>query len=58
MKEKINFKYNDGGRTSAGYKGDTGDCVVRAICIVSELPYQKIFTGVMVVTLNIRCLYK
>ena len=43
MKEEINFKYNDGGRALAGYKGDTGDCVARAICIASELPYQKVY---------------
>ena len=43
MKEKINFKYNDGGRALVGFKGDTGDCVVRAICIVSDLPYQQVY---------------
>ena len=25
--------YNDGGREAAGYKGDAGDCVARAIAI-------------------------
>ena len=24
----IGFQYNDGGRRDAGFKGDTGDCVV------------------------------
>ena len=43
MKEKITFKYNDGGRVLVGFKGDTGDCVVRAICIVSGLPYQQVY---------------
>ncbi|MDA8841471.1 hypothetical protein N9N38_01885 [Candidatus Pelagibacter bacterium] len=28
---------------AAGYKGKTGDCVVRSIAIVSGLPYQKIY---------------
>lgn len=27
----MQFKYNDGGRRRAGYKGNTGDCVTRAI---------------------------
>lgn len=37
------FQYNDGGRKDAGYKGFTGDCVCRAICIASGLPYQKVY---------------
>lgn len=31
----IEFKYNDGGRKAAGYKGDTGDCVCRAVSIIT-----------------------
>lgn len=38
-----NFKYNDGGRKEAGYKGKTGDCVCRAICIVTAKPYQEVY---------------
>lgn len=34
---------NDGGRTAAGYRGKTGDCVTRAIAIASELPYQEVY---------------
>lgn len=37
------FKYNDGGRAEAGYKGYTGDCVARAVCIASGLPYQQVY---------------
>jgi hypothetical protein len=37
------FKFNDGGRAEAGYKGFAGDCVCRAICIVTELPYQQVY---------------
>lgn len=37
------FQYNDGGRSAAGYKGDTGDCVTRAICNASGLPYQEVY---------------
>ena len=39
----IEFNYNDGGRASAGYKGKTGDCVVRAIAIALELPYKEVY---------------
>lgn len=35
--------YNDGGRSEAGFKGFAGDCVVRAIAIVTEIPYKAIY---------------
>jgi len=34
---------NDGGRKAAGYEGSTGDCVVRAIAIATETPYQVVY---------------
>ena len=34
---------NDGGRSQAGYKGLTGDCVVRAVAIASNKPYQEVY---------------
>jgi hypothetical protein len=37
------FKKNDGGRKEAGYIGQTGDCVTRAITIASGLPYQEVY---------------
>tara|TARA_Y100000593_G_scaffold69366_1_gene127418 strand:+ start:8071 stop:8517 length:447 start_codon:yes stop_codon:yes gene_type:complete len=37
------FKYNDGGRAEAGYKGTTGDCVARAVAIAAALPYKKVY---------------
>lgn len=36
----MTFQFNDGGRKAAGYKGDAGDCVTRAIAIAAEMPYQ------------------
>lgn len=39
----MEFKYNDGGRSEAGYKGTTGDCGVRAAAIVTGLPYQEVY---------------
>ncbi len=37
------FKYDDGGRSDAGRKGDTGDCVTRSIAIAADLPYQEVY---------------
>ena len=37
------FRFHDGGRTAAGYRGKAGDCVVRAIAIATERPYQQIY---------------
>lgn len=41
--KKMQFNYNDGGREAAGYKGTAGDCVCRAICIATGLPYQEVY---------------
>jgi len=41
---KLNtFNYNDGGRKNAGYKGETGDCVTRAVAIATGKPYQEVY---------------
>ena len=37
------WEYNDGGRKSAHFKGDAGDCVVRAIAIALELTYSQVY---------------
>lgn len=37
------FRYHDGGRAAAGYRGQSGDCVVRSIAIATGLPYQQIY---------------
>lgn len=36
--------YDDGGRAAAGYKGEAGDCVVRAIAIAAQQPYSDMYT--------------
>ena len=41
----MKYIYNDGGRKDAGYKGDAGDCTVRAIAIATKIPYQKVYDG-------------
>jgi hypothetical protein len=42
----MDFVYNDGGRAAAGYKGRAGDCVVRAIAIATQKPYQEIYDAI------------
>jgi hypothetical protein len=42
----LQFQFDDGGRNAAGYKGKTGDCVVRSIAIATGLPYQQIYDKV------------
>ena len=37
------FIYNDGGRHEAGYKGDAGDCGVRAVCIATGQNYKETY---------------
>lgn len=39
----MKFEYDDGGRAAAGFKGDAGDCVVRAIAIAARLPYTAVY---------------
>jgi len=40
------FQYDDGGRAEAGYKGDAGDCVTRAIAIATGRPYQEVYDAI------------
>lgn len=35
--------HDDGGRAAAGFLGNTGDCVTRAIAIAAELPYRQVY---------------
>jgi len=39
----MDFVYNDGGRRAAGFKGETRDCVCRAIAIATKRPYLEIY---------------
>jgi len=39
----MEFTYDDGGRADAGFKGSTGDCVVRAIAIAAQKPYREVY---------------
>ena len=39
----MKFIENDGGRAFAGYKGEAGDCVTRAIAIATESEYDEVY---------------
>jgi hypothetical protein len=39
----VTWVYDDGGRSVAGFKGESGDCVTRAIAIAAELPYRHVY---------------
>lgn len=42
----MHWEYHDGGRSAAGYKGTTGDCVARALAIAEGIPYQDAYAAV------------
>lgn len=50
------FIYDDGGRADAGFKGETGDCVTRAIAIATGKPYRDIYDALHQAALNDRWL--
>ncbi len=39
----IDYHYDDGGREAAGYRGRTGDCVVRAIAVCARQDYRAVY---------------
>lgn len=39
----MRFVQNDGGRAAAGFKGEAGDCVCRAIAIATGRPYAEVY---------------
>lgn len=41
------FKWDDGGRAAAGFKGEApGDCVVRSIAIATQKPYREVYDAI------------
>jgi hypothetical protein len=42
----MTWVYDDGGRADAGFRGDAGDCVVRAIAIATETTYAAVYTEI------------
>lgn len=43
LRDDMKFIRDDGGRELAGFKGEVGDCVVRAIAIATDRPYGIIY---------------
>lgn len=41
----MQFQYNDGGRAAAGFKGNAGDCVTRAVAIATQQQYQTVYAA-------------
>lgn len=37
------WSYDDGGRAAAGFRGEAGDCVARALAITLKRPYREIY---------------
>jgi len=40
---RATWTYDDGGRKTAGFRGETSDCVVRAIAIAERRPYGDVY---------------
>lgn len=39
----MTWTFDDGGRAAAGFKGEAGDCVTRAIVIATGLDYREVY---------------
>jgi hypothetical protein len=39
----MKFIKNDGGRASAGFKGEANDCVTRSFAIITGKPYKEVY---------------
>lgn len=50
----MKWTYNDGGRSAAGYKGETDDCVTRSIAIATGLSYEEIYKKINLLAENER----
>ena len=41
--ERMEYRFNDGGRSAAGYRGETRDCAARAIAIACGMDYATAY---------------
>lgn len=41
----MRFVNDDGGRAAAGFRGNAGDCVARAVAIASGRPYAEVYAA-------------
>jgi hypothetical protein len=39
----MEYRYDDGGRAEAGFRGHAGDCVTRAVAIATGIPYAEVY---------------
>ena len=46
MIETLQVVYDDGGRSAAGFFGEAGDCVVRAISIATQQNYRVVYDAI------------
>ena len=44
----VRFIRTDGGRAAAGYVGEAGDCVARAVAVASGRSYQEVYDALSV----------
>lgn len=42
----MRFIHDDGGRSAAGFRGSTGDCVTRAIATATGVPYRDVYDAI------------
>jgi hypothetical protein len=50
----LQFTYDDGGRAAAGFKGEAGDCVCRAIAIATKSDYRVVYDSLNGIAANMR----
>lgn len=41
----LKYQYSDGGRAAAGFKGEAGDCAVRACALATGMPYLEVYNA-------------
>ena len=42
----VGIRYDDAGRFEAGYKGNAGDCLCRALTVFSGIEYQSVYDSI------------
>lgn len=51
---RLKFRWDDGGRRAAGFRGEADDCVTRSIAIATGLPYREVYDELNARTLGLR----
>ena len=50
----IGYVFDDGGRKAAGFKGTAGDCVTRAVAILTGTDYRQVYNDAAALNLESR----